>query len=203
VAPPDLASDAADGGLPAGAHEQVPRLAHLGRRLRSSRGAIEQEGVEQPAALDPGPGGQDLLAEPAGAGADDVLDSDEKRSAELRQGGTEQPVGAERGQVHRDGGCPRPLDAGVGGARAVDDRRVAALGSDGNNDTAPSTTEGVAFPIHVLAINAMGIHLLDFLQFEDLVRRCEEAERWDFLFVAAPLRIDGGTGSPVNPIAIL
>ena len=82
-------------------------------------------------------------------------------------------------------------------------RRVAALGSEGNNDTAPSTTEGVAFPIHVLAINAMGIHLLDYLQFEDLVRRCEEAERWEFLFVAAPLRIDGGTGSPVNPIAIL
>jgi kynurenine formamidase len=82
-------------------------------------------------------------------------------------------------------------------------RCVAALGSDGNNDTAPSTTEGVAFPIHVLALNAMGIHLLDYLQFEDLVERCEEAGRWEFLFVAAPLRITGGTGSPLNPIAIL
>ena len=38
------------------------------------------------------------------------------------------------------------------------ERRVAALGSDGNNDTVPSTTEGVAFPIHVLALNAMGVH---------------------------------------------
>ena len=53
--------------------------------------------------------------------------------------------------------------------------RVAALGSDGNNDTAPSTTEGIGFPIHVLALNAMGIHLLDYLQFEDLVRQCEAA----------------------------
>ena len=88
-------------------------------------------------------------------------------------------------------------------ARFLADRRVAALGSDGNNDTAPSTTEGVAFPIHVLAINAMGIHLLDYLQFEDLVPLCEAAERWAFLFVASPLRIVGGTGSPVNPIAIL
>ena len=83
------------------------------------------------------------------------------------------------------------------------ERRVAALGSDGNNDTAPSTTEGVGFPIHVLAINAMGIHLLDYLQFEDLVARCEEEERWEFLFVGAPLRIVGGTGSPLNPIAVL
>jgi kynurenine formamidase len=88
-------------------------------------------------------------------------------------------------------------------ARFLADRRVAALGSDGNNDTAPSTTEGVAFPIHVLGVNAMGIHLLDYLQFEDLVRRCEELERWEFLFVAAPLRIERGTGSPVNPTAIL
>jgi kynurenine formamidase len=82
------------------------------------------------------------------------------------------------------------------------DREVAALGSDGNNDTAPSTTEGVGFPIHVLAINAMGVHLLDYLQFEDVVPHCEEVGRWEFLFVAAPLRIGRGTGSPLNPIAI-
>ena len=82
------------------------------------------------------------------------------------------------------------------------ERSVAALGSDGNNDTAPSITEGVGFPIHVLAINAMGIHLLDYLQFEDLVELCEREERWEFLFVGAPLRLDGGTGSPLNPIAV-
>ena len=69
------------------------------------------------------------------------------------------------------------------------ERGVAVLGSDGNNDTAPSTTEGVGFPIHVLAINAMGIHLLDYLQFEDLVPHCEATGRWEFLFAAAPLRI--------------
>ena len=82
------------------------------------------------------------------------------------------------------------------------EREIAVLGSDTNNDTAPSTTEGVAFPIHVLAIYAMGIHLLDYLQFEDVVPRCEAAGRWEFLFFAAPLRITRGTGSPLNPIAI-
>jgi kynurenine formamidase len=85
----------------------------------------------------------------------------------------------------------------------VAERRIAALGSDGNSDAAPSTTEGVAFPIHVLAVNAMGIHLLDYLQLEDLRLACEASGRWEFLFLAAPLRIVGGTGSPVNPIAIL
>ena len=99
-----------------------------------------------------------------------------------------------------------PTDAKTGlhptAACFLAERCVAALGSDGNNDTAPSTTEGIAFPIHVLAINAMGIHLLDYLQFEDVVRHCEAAGRWEFFFVAAPLRLVGGTGSPLNPIAI-
>jgi kynurenine formamidase len=87
--------------------------------------------------------------------------------------------------------------------RFVADRGVAALGSDGNSDTAPSSTDGVDFPIHVLAITAMGIHLLDYLQFEDLLVACERAGRWEFLFMAAPLRITGGTGSPLNPLAVL
>jgi kynurenine formamidase len=87
-------------------------------------------------------------------------------------------------------------------ASFLSERSVAALGSDGNNDTAPSTTEGVEFPMHVLALNALGVHLLDYLQLEGLARRCEQEQRWEFLFVAAPLRITRGTGSPVNPIAI-
>jgi kynurenine formamidase len=82
------------------------------------------------------------------------------------------------------------------------DRRVAALGSDGNSDTAPSTTENVGFPIHVLALNAMGVHLLDYLQLDAVAQHCEAASRWEFLFAAAPLRIVGGTGSPINPTAI-
>jgi kynurenine formamidase len=85
----------------------------------------------------------------------------------------------------------------------VAERDVAALGSDGNSDTAPSSTEGVDFPIHVLALNAMGVYLLDYLQLDDLLAVCERTGRWEFLFVAAPLRIPGGTGSPLNPLAVL
>src|SRR5918995_3917665 len=85
----------------------------------------------------------------------------------------------------------------------VAERHVSVLRSDGNNDTAPSTTEGVEFPVHVLAINAMGLHLLDYLRFEDLAQLCEEQSRWSFLCVIAPLRLPAATGSPVNPIAIL
>jgi kynurenine formamidase len=82
------------------------------------------------------------------------------------------------------------------------ERRVSALGCDGNSDTAPSSTEGVGFPIHALTLNAMGMPLLDYLRLEELTATCEGSGRWEFLFVAAPLRIEGGTGSPLNPIAI-
>ena len=84
----------------------------------------------------------------------------------------------------------------------LSERGVSALGGDGNSDTAPTSTEGVDFPIHVLALNAMGLHLLDYLQLEDLLDACERTGRWEFLFVAAPLRIAGGTGSPLNPLAV-
>ena len=82
------------------------------------------------------------------------------------------------------------------------ERRIGVLGSDGNNDTAASAVEGVGFPVHVLAINAMGLHLLDYLHLEDLLTMCEHLRRWSFLCVIAPLRLPAGTGSPVNPIAI-
>jgi kynurenine formamidase len=87
-------------------------------------------------------------------------------------------------------------------ARLLAQREVAVLGCDTNSDTAPSLIEGVAFPMHVLAVNAMGLHLLDYLQLDWLARTCVRLGRWEFLCAIAPLRIPGGTGSPVNPIAV-
>jgi kynurenine formamidase len=43
---------------------------------------------------------------------------------------------------------------------------------------------------------------MDWLQLDDLVAVCEELNRWSFFCVIAPLRLSGGTGSPINPIAI-
>ncbi len=85
----------------------------------------------------------------------------------------------------------------------VADRQVAVLGSDSNNDTAGNAADQVDFPVHVLAINALGMILLDYLDFARLVPACEQAGRWSFMCVIAPLRLQAGTGSPVNPIAIL
>ena len=83
------------------------------------------------------------------------------------------------------------------------ERQIAVLGGDGNNDTAPSPVAGVDFPVHVLAVNALGLHLMDYLQFTALASTCAEVGRWSFQCVIAPLRLPTWTGSPVNPIAVL
>jgi kynurenine formamidase len=83
------------------------------------------------------------------------------------------------------------------------DRRIGLLGSDGNNDTAPSMVRGVDFPVHVLAIAGLGLHLIDYLDLGDLAAICAEMRRWSFLCTIAPLRLPMATGSPVNPIALV
>lgn len=60
-----------------------------------------------------------------------------------------------------------------------------------------------ALPIHSIAIPYMGLPLMDNAIFDDLAVACAELGRWEFLLVIAPLVVNGGTGSPVNPIAIL
>ncbi|WP_327281357.1 MULTISPECIES: cyclase family protein [unclassified Streptomyces] len=87
--------------------------------------------------------------------------------------------------------------------RYLAERQVSVLGSDGNNDTAPSPVAGIGFPVHVLTMHAMGLPLMDYLQFEELTRACARAGRWSFLCVVAPLRLPAATGSPVNPVAVL
>jgi kynurenine formamidase len=81
--------------------------------------------------------------------------------------------------------------------------QIAVLGSDSNNDAAGPSERGVDFPVHVLAIRALGLQLLDYLQFETLLPLCDKHRQWSFLCVIAPLRLAKGTGSPINPIAIL
>jgi kynurenine formamidase len=81
-------------------------------------------------------------------------------------------------------------------------RGVAVLGSDADTDARPGGVEGVHTPAHALALAAMGMPLLDNMHLDRLAATCAEEGRWEFLFVAAPLRLPGGTGSPINPLAI-
>jgi kynurenine formamidase len=79
---------------------------------------------------------------------------------------------------------------------------VAVLGSDADTDARPSQVVDVHTPAHALALGAMGMPLLDNMNLDGLAAVCADERRWEFLFVTAPLRLPGGTGSPINPLAV-
>lgn len=80
--------------------------------------------------------------------------------------------------------------------------RETMLGSDGVNDRLPPPVDGVVEPIHQITLVALGVRLFDNCDLEALSKAAAERRHWTFLLTAAPLAIHGGTGSPLNPIAI-
>lgn len=99
---------------------------------------------------------------------------------------------------------PSNFSAGLlpGAMKWLGSHNAAMLGGDGDSDCRPSPVPGVDSPIHALALNAMGMPLIDNMNLEQLSLTCRELGVWEFLFTLAPLRVFGATGSPVNPIAI-
>ena len=87
-------------------------------------------------------------------------------------------------------------------ARWCKQRDIAVLASDAISDVKPSGVEGLTDPIHKLAIVALGTPLFDNCDLEQLSETAGRLERWEFLVTAAPMVIPGGTGSPLNPLAI-
>jgi kynurenine formamidase len=114
----------------------------------------------------------------------------------------------------RTGRHPRRLAQGVWDTRKelaglhhtvapwLRDRGVALLGSDGVSDVREQPFTVTTHPIHILALTAMGLQLLDNLNLEDIATACAQRSRWEFLLVVAPLKLVGGTASMVNPIAV-
>lgn len=81
------------------------------------------------------------------------------------------------------------------------EKDIALIGSDVALDVFPSGVEQYTHPVHLLFLVAMGTPIFDNLDLEAVSREAREQERWEFLFTTAPLKIEGGTGSPLNPIA--
>lgn len=84
----------------------------------------------------------------------------------------------------------------------IHSRGVAVLGSDGGSDAFPNGYDLVFQPIHQIGLVAMGLWLIDFADLDGVAAACAQRERWEFMLALGALRIEFGTGSPVNPIAI-
>lgn len=81
------------------------------------------------------------------------------------------------------------------------DKNISLIGSDVALDVFPSRVEGYTHPVHLMFLVAMGTPIFDNLDLEAVASEAKRQNRWEFLFTTAPLKIEGGTGSPLNPIA--
>lgn len=81
------------------------------------------------------------------------------------------------------------------------ERDIALIGSDSALDVRPSGVVNFPQPVHALVLVALGMPILDNLDLEAVAAEAERHDRPEFLFSTAPLRVEGGTGSPLNPIA--
>ena len=82
------------------------------------------------------------------------------------------------------------------------ERDVAVIGCDGVSDVMPSGVEGLVNPLHELVLVGLGMPILDNLDLDAVAAKAAQLNRPTFMFVGAPLRVPGGTGSPLNPMAI-
>lgn len=62
----------------------------------------------------------------------------------------------------------------------------------------PNPDKSLSLPIHQLALSVYGIFLLENMKLDELAAK----KAYEFAFVVQPLKIKGGTGSTVAPIAI-
>jgi kynurenine formamidase len=108
--------------------------------------------------------------------------------------------------ARRDKEGPWRIDQEAAGLHAsavqwLRERGVSVLGSDAGSDVFPSGVEGYTHPVHILVLVALGMPIFDNLDLEALSEEAARQGRWHFLLTAAPMIIEGGTGSPLNPIA--
>jgi kynurenine formamidase len=84
----------------------------------------------------------------------------------------------------------------IEGARWLSRRGIFAAGSD---TIAFEKIPPPSMAVHVHLLVESGIHIIEALNLEEIAR-----ERvYEFLFIAIPLKIRGGTGSPIRPLAVV
>jgi kynurenine formamidase len=73
------------------------------------------------------------------------------------------------------------------------------LGSDNwPVEVSPNPDPQLSLPVHQIALVVNGVHLLENLKLDDLAAK----RVFEFAFVMQPLKIQGGTGSTVSPVAV-
>jgi len=80
-------------------------------------------------------------------------------------------------------------------------RQVSVYGGD-CIEKLPFPSESFTSAMHMIVLASMGLPILDWPALTELAKTCERVNRWDYLLTTAPLRLPGGTASPINPLCL-
>lgn len=82
-------------------------------------------------------------------------------------------------------------------------REVAAVATDTNAvEVIPFEDPATLLPVHLLCIRDMGLTLGEMFDLDALAEDCASDGVWECFFSAPPLKVTGGVGSPLNPLAV-
>ena len=92
--------------------------------------------------------------------------------------------------------CP---GLGVKAAQWLIDKNPILLGADNwPVEVSPNPDPQLSLPVHQLALVVNGVHLLENMKLDELAQK----QVYEFAFMMQPLKIQGGTGCTVSPIAV-
>jgi hypothetical protein len=89
----------------------------------------------------------------------------------------------------------------------IKEREVSFIGRDFNIDWNPRPGWGAAEgipgnPIHQAVLNWMDVNIIENLDLEQAAETARRLKRYEFALTFAPIPVEGGTGSPINPLAV-
>jgi kynurenine formamidase len=84
----------------------------------------------------------------------------------------------------------------------IKERGVVIVGQDGPDGIQPMSFPGVRYPFHTMMMVGLGVDILDQVNTEAVAAMAARLNRYEFMITIAPLRVVGGTGVAVNPLAI-
>jgi kynurenine formamidase len=88
---------------------------------------------------------------------------------------------------------------GIAAAQWLIEQTPLLLGADtATVEVMPNPNPQLSLPVHQIALVVNGVYLLENLKLEELAAK----RAYEFMFVMQPLKIQGGTGSTVAPVAI-
>lgn len=141
------------------------------------------------------PGGYEVTREDLAAASERAGVEPEPGDVALVRTGWARQFGDAEAYLGRESGVP---GVGVDAARWLAARGIVATGADTTayERIAPAAGHAV-LPVHRVLLVESGVYIMEHLNLEAL----SDEGRTEFVFVLAPLRIVGGTGSPVRPLA--